>query len=1338
MSVEAVVGGASWLIGKVWTQLSNDLVAAYVASTKLGLNMQQIKRDLLYTQGLLQTAQGRKDLSDNPSLQKLLEDLSKKADEAEDALDELQYFIIQDQIDGTHEAIPDIQGHQALHGRHALHHTIGNWFPCFFHPSARDDANNSHHTTKSHGDINDHVANLTFNRVGMCNKIKSVIEDIHALCTLVSELLKINHASQGKAASLKRPPTSSTITQDKLYGRENIFKQTLDDMTNCTTPSRTLSVLPIVGPGGIGKTTFTQHLYNDKRTEVYFCIKVWVCISTNFNVLRLTQEILKCIPHIGSEGSNVMHESSNLDQLQKTIAQRLQSKRFLLVLDDMWKCGTEAEWKSLLAPFTKGEAKGSMILVTTRFPSIAQILKTAEPIELQGLEDREFFTFFEECIIGCSRAENNKIEDKGLEYLDELIGKGFLMKIGDDKCWYYIMHDLLHDLAKSVSSQECINISPHGFRSDNIPQSIRHVSITFQDSYGQSFKVEMENLKRKIDIENLRTLMFFGDYSEDMIIFFKNIFKETKCLRVLFMFATSLESFPYNFSKLIHLRYLKVEVPYGIELSLPSVVCRFYHLKYLNLLEHRDYILPKDISRLVNLHHLIGRKELRSNIHGIGKMKYLQKLEEFHVKKESIGFELRELGDLTELRGELEIHNLENIATREEANDAKLMLKRNLKTLKLVWGVEQQITGSNVIDGLQPHPNLRALDIRNHGGSTGPSWLCSDICLKRLKYLRLEGISWGTLPPFAQLMHLEELILINAGIQQLGPDFGGATQKSFLHLKNIEFIGMQELVGWVGGAHCHMFSKLASIRCEDCPKLSMLLLPSSEFSASSAQDINTIWFPSLSSLEIKNCPKLSLPPMPHTTILTHVTVIEDEKTLLYFDEDRLRIEGYGGALAFHNLDKVEDMTIEDMSHVSLNDILKLNSLTSLHVIGCETMFLSEVEEDVIFRSVQQLSIARWYDLIGKSLTKLSKYFPALTEFTLNMSPEGQGEEDVVLRVPWSSLSYFQISGYVNLVLPMEDGGGLQYLSTLQKMEIWSCGKMFTLWSTVEAGALSSKPFPPSLRQLDISEESSMPSMALLSNLTSLTNLKLVECVNLTIDGFDPIITRNLNELVVYNYSTNDINNHRCSIAEDLISEVARMTKVIPEAGCFQQLKKLEVDSISAVFVAPICSLLATTLCDLKLISDLRMENFTEKQEEALQLLTSLRNLEFEECVRLQSLPKVLHRLSSLCSLQINQCPHIKSLPNEGFPASLKDLVVERCSTDLLDQAKKLRSSYYNLNVYDTSSQYFWREIDMHACGTIERKKHCQAIVVRFCILLPMVVVSMRFRTLCFIRELLLQ
>ncbi|KAK1642519.1 hypothetical protein QYE76_060324 [Lolium multiflorum] len=122
--METAIGAANWLVGKVLNKLSDDLIAAYAASSELGFNSEQIKTKLMYVQGLLHVAKER-DVSSNPGLQNLLEDLSKKADKAEDTLDELHYFLIQDQLEG---ASPEL-GHCCLAARHNIELTMDGFNP---------------------------------------------------------------------------------------------------------------------------------------------------------------------------------------------------------------------------------------------------------------------------------------------------------------------------------------------------------------------------------------------------------------------------------------------------------------------------------------------------------------------------------------------------------------------------------------------------------------------------------------------------------------------------------------------------------------------------------------------------------------------------------------------------------------------------------------------------------------------------------------------------------------------------------------------------------------------------------------------------------------------------------------------------------------------------------------------------------------------------------------------------------------------------------------------------------------------------------------------------------
>jgi hypothetical protein len=243
---------------------------------------------------------------------------------------------------------------------------------------------------------------------------------------------------------------------------------------------------------------------------------------------------------------------------------------------------------------------------------------------------------------------------------------------------------------------------------------------------------------------------------------------------------------------------------------------------------------------------------------------------------------------------------------------------------------------------------------------------------------------------------------------------------------------------------------------------------------------------------------------------------------------------------------------------------------------------------------------------------------------------------------------------------------------------WSCNEMFSKWNMREVGgAQTIKPFPPSLRTLGLFEETGLKSMALLSNLTCLTNLLLHTCRKLTMDGFDPLMIANLKVLSIYNDNSEFPNKESISIAGDLLSEVARSK--LMHAGSFQ-LECVEVDSIKALLVTPICSHLAGTLHKLHFSFDNLVESFTEEQEQALQLLTSLNDFWFIDCRALQYLPQGLHRLSSLKELIIKSCKKIQSLSSkEGLSTSLQELQVWDCSPELTEEANRLKEtdSYFS-------------------------------------------------------------
>jgi hypothetical protein len=234
--------------------------------------------------------------------------------------------------------------------------------------------------------------------------MKCIADKLRPLCARVFDILRIELLGSGhgivNAASATRPITTSRALEHTLYGREPRKSTIVKDITNREYIHRDLTVIPTVGPGGIGKTTLTQYIYNCKEVEDHFKIRVWVCVSLNFSVDKVTREIVSSIPKAKDEiNDRPDNEVQNLDQLQKLIEKRLTNRRFLLVLDDIWKHGNEDEWNRFLAPFKKVQGNGDIVLVTTRFLEVAEMVKKGDKLlQLEGLEPKEYWSLFLACV----------------------------------------------------------------------------------------------------------------------------------------------------------------------------------------------------------------------------------------------------------------------------------------------------------------------------------------------------------------------------------------------------------------------------------------------------------------------------------------------------------------------------------------------------------------------------------------------------------------------------------------------------------------------------------------------------------------------------------------------------------------------------------------------------------------------------------------------------------------------------------------------------------------------------------------------------------------------------
>ena len=120
-------------------------------------------------------------------------------------------------------------------------------------------------------------------------------------------------------------------------------------------------MIALVGMGGIGKTTLAQPVYKDRRVVDWFDLKAWVCVSEEFDIVRITKTILKGITSGTPEKPS---DDNDLNLLQCKLEESLSKKKFLLVLDDVWNENYN-DLEKLQLPFSSG-LHGNKIVVTTR------------------------------------------------------------------------------------------------------------------------------------------------------------------------------------------------------------------------------------------------------------------------------------------------------------------------------------------------------------------------------------------------------------------------------------------------------------------------------------------------------------------------------------------------------------------------------------------------------------------------------------------------------------------------------------------------------------------------------------------------------------------------------------------------------------------------------------------------------------------------------------------------------------------------------------------------------------------------------------------------------------
>ncbi|GKV47494.1 hypothetical protein SLEP1_g54394 [Rubroshorea leprosula] len=533
-----------------------------------------------------------------------------------------------------------------------------------------------------------------------------------------------------------------------------------------------------------------------------------------------------------------------------------------------------------------------------------------------------------------SNESSMTMEDIGNKYLNEFVSNSLFQSVRRDACVEsYKMLDLVHDLALSVSEGET---------------SIWKTESNIINSNVRNLRIEHDSDVLSALPQRLHSLFLDGDV-------FIGMQSDLKSLRSFKLVESQTIRWPISLDKSKHLRYLEIaQSKIG---ALPGFSSKFHMLQTLKVTQCKCLImLPDNINKLDSLRHLyLDKPNLMPK--GIGHLTSLQTLPIFFVRRGK-GFTIEELGCLTQLRGKMEIRDLDLITSKSEAIRARLNEKTELHELVLKWNrLMRSKQHEEVLEGLQSHSNLKSLSIIDYNGCSYPSWIDG---LSSLQQLKIESCGELISIPedFRKLRSLSVLDITYCSKLRSIPEGWLASLTCLKELRMGPF--WPELLEFPELAEIHhLHASLEALTLNGWAKLESLPHRLQHLTTLKKLHINGCgekaslkWFGELSVKELRIGPlDVGLTEFPELTFIHHFPSLE-----------RLELCGWYGLGSLphqlRHLTALKELVIRDFDSVyALPEWLgNLSSLRELNISNCVNLFLPSVEAMRRLSNLQSLII----------------------------------------------------------------------------------------------------------------------------------------------------------------------------------------------------------------------------------------------------------------------------------------------------------------------------------------------------------------------------------------------
>ncbi|XP_058079925.1 putative disease resistance protein RGA3 [Magnolia sinica] len=1082
-------------------------------------------------------------------------------------------------------------------------------------------------------------------RSNMADKIKEIGRRLDAIA---EERSKFHLKEVERVLEIRgQESTYSFVIESDVYGREEDKKEVMELLISKDN-GEDVTVIPIVGMGGLGKTTLAQLAFNDERAVKHFKLRMWVCVSDDFSVSRVTKDILE-------SASNNKCDLQNMDQLQRHLREKLSGKKFLLVLDDVWEENPE-NWDRL-KQLLRGGARGSKIIVTTRSKKVASIMGTIPSLHLTTLSEADCWSLFKQRAFAHGRQEHPNLVMHGKEIVKKCGGVplaaktlGSLMRLKtEEREWLLVRESEIWNLPEEDNHiLTALKLSYY-----HLPSHLKQC-FAYCSTFPKDYRIEKKKLIRlwmaegflQSSSDGIKQMEDIGgEYFNNLLwrSFFQDVQKDNdgniewcKMHDLVHDLACSVAGNEcsilkvknaVNISNMSRARRLSLDYEYSnCVLTVQNDMRTANHLRTLLVLRGWNVSVPCELLvhfmclRVLDLSHANVTMEL---LVSIGELKHLRYLDlsftEIQALPESIStlhqlktLSLLRCDKLTELPMDMSkmtsLRHLEislcNRLTHMPANMGELKF---LRTLPIFIVGKDSGCGIRELQGLNLGGELTIRNLENVtcAADAQVANLKEKPNLHKLHFLwgwdidlQLEGIIEQTLEGLQPHPNLKRLVVEG----YVGVRFPQWMSNSLL-LNLIEI------------------SLINCGRCEQLPSLGQLpflkVLQVNGMDAVKRIDkhfcgnVITQGFPSLEKLTIGNMPNLE-----EWSGFNGREVFPCLKELRVDQCPKLKsITGeLGNLAALESLnisicDKLVSLPEELQNSTSLHSLMIENcsSLTSLRIQGLS--------------SLQNLAIQRC-----KSLTSLIgglQHLTALKSLKIDACPELASLPEGMQHL--TDLRELSISGFKKLTSLPE---WLQHATTLQRPE--NCESLTALPEGIGNLSLLQKLTIGNCEKLEC-----LPSgLQLLTNLQYLAIIRF-PCLTALPEGLQ--LLTNLWTLK--------------------IRRLPSLTALPEGMGNLSSLLQLDIEDCDKLECLPSGLQLLTNLWTLKIR---RLRSLTALPE-GMGNLSSLLRLDIEDCHKLKCLPSGLQLLTNLQRLTIRRLPSLTALPEGiGNLSSLQHLKIEAC------------------------------------------------------------------------------